>query len=120
MSQRPESERLVRIEKAYAKVPSFQCKQDCSDCCGPIMMSRLEWKRICDTLGYEPKGEPGALDCPMLKDGKCSIYEIRPAICRVFGATTHPILKCPHVAPVSPWSPKEADVFMQTVERLGS
>jgi Fe-S-cluster containining protein len=32
--------------------------------------------------------------CPALRDGRCSVYEIRPTICRLWGATES--MPCPH------------------------
>jgi Fe-S-cluster containining protein len=32
--------------------------------------------------------------CPALKDGRCSVYEQRPTICRLWGATES--MRCPH------------------------
>jgi Fe-S-cluster containining protein len=34
--------------------------------------------------------------CRFLLAGRCSIYSMRPAICRLFGAVDHPMLRCPH------------------------
>lgn len=36
------------------------------------------------------------LTCDKLIDGKCSIYEDRPFICRVFGAVKSERMRCPH------------------------
>lgn len=32
--------------------------------------------------------------CPALRDGRCSVYDDRPTICRLWGATTS--MPCPH------------------------
>lgn len=73
------------LDSLYAELPTLDCKGLCSNSCGPVFMSRLEWKRITDKLGREPKG--GAdLTCPMLTCmGRCSVYDERPMLCRLWG-----------------------------------
>lgn len=44
--------------------------------------------------GIELPGVTDKLVCTHLKGGRCSIYEHRPLICRLFGATTD--LRCGH------------------------
>jgi len=114
------TQRLVQIDATLAQVPPFTCKPGCSRCCGVILMSRLEWKRICDRLGYEPKADDHSLDCPMLKDGRCSIYDIRPAICRLFGAVDHKLLECPEGCRPERLIPEATSrQILKTVERFG-
>ncbi|MFQ5542344.1 MAG: hypothetical protein ACE5E2_05895, partial [Candidatus Binatia bacterium] len=36
------------------------------------------------------------LTCPYLKDGLCSIHEVRPVLCQLFGATRDERMHCPH------------------------
>lgn len=84
----------------------FECKKDCSRCCGGspgyVFMDEDEQKAIEDHLGLDhPQfleeytkqvGERISLrdleednwNCIMLKDGKCSVYEVRPLQCRTF------------------------------------
>jgi uncharacterized protein len=115
------SARLVQIDAATARIPSFACKPGCSACCGPVLMSRLEWSRIVEHLGYEPKGSfDGPLTCPMLQDGKCSVYDIRPAVCRLFGAIKDQMV-CPEgCGPTRKLSDAEARVILGKVQRLGA
>jgi len=47
-------------------------------------MSRVEWQRIIEAVGHEPIGSED-LTCPLLSDGRCTVYEIRPTICRLWG-----------------------------------
>ena len=113
-------ERLTSLDAALWRIPVFACKPGCSECCGPVMMSRLEWQRICDHLGYEPKGNPDTLDCPMLKDGRCSVYDIRPTICRLFG-TIKGKMVCPHgCQPERLLTDAEARMLLDKAQRLGS
>lgn len=124
---------LVQIDAIYAKVPSFDCKQGCSDCCGPIMMSKLEWSRITDRLvnGAPPPSEvqnfgdkvlisTASLTCPLLKHGRCSVYEIRPMICRIFGASEDAMLKCGHgCGAARPLSAKNTSEMLIQVNEAG-
>ncbi len=38
----------------------------------------------------------GKLRCKRLVKGRCSIYDRRPIICRLFGASEDPNFQCPH------------------------
>ena len=46
--------------------------------------------------GMSPVLEDGT--CVYLKDGKCSVYEIRPRICRIYG-TDPEVLPCEYLYP---------------------
>lgn len=89
-------------------------------------MSRLEMKRICERTGKTEKEldfmtvmENGGT-CPLLKDNRCSVYDIRPAICKVFGASDHHRLQCPHgCKPKNPLSASDTDQLIDTSEQLG-
>lgn len=87
--------RLATLDDLLKAVPAFTCKEGCSDCCGMVPMSRLEWKRIQERTGLKSQFDENG-HCALLKDGKCSVYDIRPAVCRIFGTSEHPRLTCPH------------------------
>jgi hypothetical protein len=86
----------------YARIPEVPCRGLCQDSCGPIAMSREEDRRIrragaaippmVDALGALERGEE--YYCPALRDGRCSVHEVRPTICRLWGATQS--MPCPH------------------------
>lgn len=72
-------EKLREIhERLYARIPSFKCKEGCTDCCGPVPFSEWEWSRIKD----KRKMDLATLICPYAVAGRCEIYEQRPLICR--------------------------------------
>lgn len=91
----------LKKEDLEKRVDSLHCKGLCQECCGPIPFP----KRLRDEYpGMNLPGNPfrvylkavrlNGYDCPFLKEGKCSIYEKRPAICHLWGNTEE--LQCPH------------------------
>lgn len=86
----------------YAQVPDVGCKGLCSDSCGPIGMHPYERARIRRAGVRIPPPEEalaelvatGDYTCPALVDGRCSVYELRPMLCRVWGASE--AMPCPH------------------------
>lgn len=90
--------------RAYARIPEVNCKGLCTDSCGPILCSKGEADEIKQWTGLNIMGwaeQPGPLGvrvspCVFLLAGRCSIYSMRPAICRLFGAVDHALLRCPH------------------------
>ncbi len=90
-------------EKLMEKVDSLHCKGLCQESCGPIVFSNGERERVkkyCEENKLEfhdlneeylkqsllkiISGENAP--CPYLKEGKCSIYPVRPMICHLWGA----------------------------------
>jgi len=91
------------LRKVYAQVPELDCKGLCQESCGPILMSDVEELVMIEACGGQlpvmPTARSGHLQnaCPLLtQDGKCSIYQSRPLICRLWGAVDHPMMRCPH------------------------
>lgn len=100
------SEKLAKIDVILKSVPSFSCKDGCADCCGPIEMSRLEYFRVVKASGRSSEDikkqmqsnlKQGNYRCPLLhpKTNHCTVYEVRPAICRLFGVVKDR-MQCPH------------------------
>ena len=84
---------------ATSHTKSFQCKQGCHACCEPqLTVLKLEANRIVTYLKDHPEirkqierieqtNPHNGTRCAMLDaDGKCSIYPVRPFICRSHGA----------------------------------
>lgn len=106
---------IERIEAIYARLPTIECQGLCWNSCGPIDMSPVERERI-EAAGVEIPpytSERGAawaanivaigderFDCPALTPMKrCSVYEIRPFICRAWGVGRGE-LACPYGCPM--------------------
>lgn len=110
------------IDDLLSGVPSFACVEGCADCCGVVHMTPVEWFRIKQRTGLKALKFTKSLSCPLLdsKTKKCSVYDIRPAICRVFGASDHHRLVCPHGrTPAKKLTVNETDVLMGRVESIG-
>jgi Fe-S-cluster containining protein len=79
---------IREYERLYERIPCFECKPGCHDCCGPIPFARSEWEHI------EDKRKATSLDCPYASEEGCAIYSNRPLICRLYG--TVPKMQCTH------------------------
>lgn len=77
------------VHSIYAQIPDVNCKGLCQECCGPVLMSKTERKLIKVEVAHDPE----TLTCNQLVDGRCSIYEDRPLVCRLWGAV--PEMPCP-------------------------
>ena len=72
-------------EEIYARIPGSRCSDSCYRCCTNIIQySPSEEKAM---GGYAWDGQ-----CSHLADGKCSVYENRPFVCRIHGASV--MMKC--------------------------
>lgn len=101
---RQQKRKLYRqIDAIYARVPEVPCQRRCGHGCGPIMMTPPEWDRIEERRGAPiPPYGPIENYCPLLTDsGECSVYPVRPLICRIWGVTRR--LQCPHGCQPSRW-----------------
>lgn len=104
---------LRAVDTLYAALPRVECQRKCQACCSPVgdLMTAFERDRIIARTGKAPNvlklgffhdpetGEPiltsfptkeeaEALKCNMLgADGSCTVYDIRPVICRIWGVS---------------------------------
>lgn len=68
------------------QLPAMRCDDGCGECCGVVPVSDREFARIkavVEARGIKPRFQ--GLTCPLFIEGRCSIYEARPALCRLFG-----------------------------------
>ena len=68
------------MEKLYKKIPSSSCINGCYKCCTNIIQYTPNELKAMGGYEYNEK-------CSHLKDGKCSIYDKRPFVCRIYGAS---------------------------------
>jgi hypothetical protein len=92
------SERDAALDALYAQVPDSNCKGLCGRtwCALPVPMSAYERERVKREgvdIPREQDGQEGS--CPALDlVGRCTVYDKRPLICRLWGATEN--MPCPH------------------------
>jgi Fe-S-cluster containining protein len=92
----PKARQIDRsLQRIYERLPHLACKGLCTDSCGPIEMSTRERVRIEQKAGRAVEYVPASGACSMLDaHGRCSVYELRPMICRLWGMTE--AMRCPH------------------------
>jgi len=95
-SKLPKKIKALRKEFAFK---NFKCKTSCFECCTAIEMTEVEKKRMDQSLRKQgidkPPNGKGEKFCEYLgKDGKCSVYDERPIICRAFGRVNSAFLTC--------------------------
>ena len=76
------------------RIPSFECKPGCHDCCGPVTTSSEEMSRLPVVSEAVHATALADLSCPHLGRNGCQVYLERPLICRLFGTTSR--LACPN------------------------
>lgn len=89
------------LQELYDRVPKMaDCRGLCADSCGPIEASVRERERI--ERRTDRKLEARCGSCSMLTPlGRCSVYEDRPMICRLFGTTK--TMACEHGCEPERW-----------------
>jgi Fe-S-cluster containining protein len=97
---------VAELQRIYDGLPAVSCKGRCSDSCTSIDMSGLERDRIrergVEIAARRPVLQLLVLDrfdrvprCAALTAlNTCSVYEVRPLICRLFGVVSG--LRCEH------------------------
>jgi Putative zinc- or iron-chelating domain len=69
-------------------LPPMRCDDGCGACCTLVVATRAEYAAVVALArqkGLTPRSD--GLACPFYQEGRCSVYEARPAICRMFGHT---------------------------------
>jgi Fe-S-cluster containining protein len=91
---------LASLRELYALVPDVGCRGLCTSFCVPVHMSDAEMAAV-DAAAPDNARRAGTCSalgaprCPMLaRDGRCSVYDDRPMVCRVWGASSD--FRCPH------------------------
>lgn len=87
-------------------IPTFDCEPGCHGCCGIVPFNTKERDRVAKVRPLEqwepfvdgswvPTAALATFSCPFLTNDGCGIYDLRPMVCRLFGAVDHPQMKCP-------------------------
>lgn len=83
------------LRAIYAEIPTILCQRRCAAYCGPIGASRLEVDRMRMTSALPLTYDGETFSCGYLTSGgQCSVYAVRPLICRLWGVVED--LRCPH------------------------
>jgi Fe-S-cluster containining protein len=90
-----------KLEEFYKSLPTVNCKGLCQESCGPIAMTEFEYDRLMEKAKNPLTISDDDGTCSMLKDGRCSVYEVRPLICRLWGLTKE--MECPHGCVPTRW-----------------
>ncbi len=118
--------RKLSLADVYARIPEVRCKGLCEESCGPIAMSNEEDARLqglgvripsmVDGVAAIERGED--YYCPALRGGRCSVYNDRPTICRLWGSTTS--MPCSHgCTPQNALSQQESYELLNLAGRAG-
>jgi len=76
------------------KLPKMQCDDGCGGCCGVVPVTEKEFEVVIKyILENEITPIDNGVNCPLYMNGKCSIYPVRPLLCKLFGHTD--AMKCP-------------------------
>ncbi len=92
-----EKQRIAaQLDALYAELPKLNCKGRCSHSCAGVVMAPGERERIQREGGVTLPLFPGGTRpvCPALKDDRCTVHEIRPMMCRLWGIADW--MRCPH------------------------
>lgn len=76
----------------------MKCKEGCFKCCGPVLVTEREVERLGLPKGSHSTGARADGACALLgEDGRCTKYDDRPYICKMFGETSvrESIFFCP-------------------------
>lgn len=127
------SKRIRQLDAIYATLPTVECKGLCHQSCAAVPvydaeLVRLEQvaKRKLPVLEMETPGRNTAIlardwprdgSCPLLVMKRCTVYNDRPLICRIFGVAEG--LPCPHgCEPTTKLSDQDVITIQRKMEKL--
>lgn len=89
------------VAALYARIPKIDCRGKCQAFCGAIVQlgayteaERPGIERAVRDAGLAPSEASGVACTALDRNGRCAIYEARPAICRLWGVAEG--MLCPH------------------------
>jgi len=87
-----------QLQALYEQIPDVRCCGACTDSCTSFPVPRIEKRIIRRATGVDlgsSYSNPLTTRCPLLTPaGKCAAYDIRPLICRLWGASD--TMACPY------------------------
>jgi Fe-S-cluster containining protein len=117
-----EPSQLDRMRAIYERVPKVACKRRCQQACGPVFeaggLTAREYERVTNLVGARPIA-PGLVCGYLDRSGLCSVYGMRPLVCRLWGAVDHPQMRCPHGCEPERWlTDEEARALLAEMEQV--
>jgi Fe-S-cluster containining protein len=116
----PNPRRIAQqLDELYAELPSIDCQRLCHDSCGIVPVGPAERARIERAAGKPLDSRRDCASCTMLTDDRrCSVYEIRPILCRLWGVVEN--LRCPYgCKPDRMLTIEEGYAFMRRAFEIG-
>lgn len=89
---------LDELLAMYASVPAVHCQHKCgSGVCGAIIAYPIEIQRMEDLARRPLTFSTATLTCGYYApiENRCLVYDVRPLICRLYGAVQHHRMRCP-------------------------
>jgi Fe-S-cluster containining protein len=83
--------------KKLRVIPSMRCDEHCGECCGIVPVTETEFRRV-ERFVAENKIVPvehADGTCPLYQNGQCTVYPVRPLVCKLFGHAPDPLMTCP-------------------------
>lgn len=114
------------FEELYALIPDpLGCTGQCAVSCGPIGFSTEEGRRLAAVGAHIPNihSPTHALvgHCPALtREGRCSVYSVRPSVCRIWGVSEPMPCPFPGCYVLDPLTHGEASAVTERAFELGS
>lgn len=116
----------MNLAQAYSRIPAVPCKGLCAESCGFIPVFPNEPIVTLTNPSHilpDPTRDGGIMlfdtdksACPHLIENRCSQYEDRPAICRMWGAAIG--MECPHGCVPERWlSRKDGHALLKQAEK---
>lgn len=120
------------IQKQYGGL--MDCRKGCCACCRHISVFPVEAVAMMDSISKLPTAilacleqydEIRLIECPLLSEGECLIYPVRPVICRTHGfplltvESDKPVISCcpqnfQNVSPI----PSQAMIDLEPLNRM--
>lgn len=89
------------FEDIWMMIPDSGCIGACQEACTAIGMSKAEHAMLAEVMYGFPFSDQMSNDlqydrtyrCPALQGGRCTVYDIRPTVCRLWGSSDE--VPCP-------------------------
>lgn len=113
--------RFATLEDLYAAIPQTACKGLCwESCIAGVRAHPEEHRRMRNLAENRPTiAKVGHGQCRYLTLARrCSVYEARPLICRLYGAIDNALIGCEYGCCDEPLTERESFPLMEAYVRL--